>query len=183
MDEITNKFTHKVKKENVKNLCQHFSAYLFALAIGAQKYGGLRKDVLQHTFFLSAEFDNLTQIKEVLTPLTTDWTDVTISFSSGRGPGGSSGAVDITLVSNDTNAVEQVIEEITQLLETNMPMLSDISNDLENGSPRYRMAIDIDAAAAAGVSVSSIANEIRTAVSGTTATTYYDGGTEIEVIG
>lgn len=123
-----------------------------------------------------------TQIKEVLTPLTTDWTDVTISFSSGRGPGGSSGAVDITLASNDTNAVEQVIEEITQLLETNMPMLSDISNDLENGSPRYRMAIDIDAAAAAGVSVSSIANEIRTAVSGITATTYYDGGTEIEVI-
>ncbi len=123
-----------------------------------------------------------TEIKNVLTPHLTSWSDVTVSFSSGRGPGGSSGAVDIKLASNDTDAVEKVIAEITTLLENNVPALTDISNDLENGSPRYRMAIDIDAAAAAGVSVSAIANEIRTAVSGTTATTYYEGGTEIEVI-
>lgn len=123
-----------------------------------------------------------TEIKNVLTPHLTSWSDVTVSFSSGRGPGGSSGAVDIKLASNDTDAVEKVIAEITTLLENNVPALTDISNDLENGSPRYRMAIDIDAAAAAGVSVSAIANEIRTAVSGSTATTYYEGGTEIEVI-
>ena len=123
-----------------------------------------------------------TEIKNVLTPHLTSWSDVTVSFSSGRGPGGSSGAVDIKLASNDTDAVEKIIAEITTLLENNVPVLTDISNDLENGSPRYRMAIDIDAAAAAGVSVSAIANEIRTAVSGTTATTYYEGGTEIEVI-
>lgn len=123
-----------------------------------------------------------TEIKNVLTPHLTSWSDVTVSFSSGRGPGGSSSAVDIKLASNDTDAVEKVIAEITTLLENNVPALTDISNDLENGSPRYRMAIDIDAAAAAGVSVSAIANEIRTAVSGTTATTYYEGGTEIEVI-
>ena len=123
-----------------------------------------------------------TDIKNALTPHLQSWSDVTITFSSGRGPGGSSSAIDVKLISNDTNAVEKTANEIIKVLEDKVPLVTDVTSDLENGSPRYRMVIDIDAASSAGVSVSTIANELKTAVSGTTATTYYENGDEIEVI-
>ena len=121
-------------------------------------------------------------IKAKLTPYLTGWADCTISFSAGRGPGGSSKPIDVTITSEDDSLLESVSEQVYNILTEKVPQLDDISNDLTNGSPRYTMSINKDAAFAAGVTVSTIAKELYTAVSGSTATSFYRDGDEIDVI-
>ena len=121
------------------------------------------------------------EIKAKLQPYLKQWSDATVSFSSGRGPGGGS-AVDVTLLSDDDVAASRVSEEIIAILSEKVPELKDITSDIENGKPRYIMAINKEAAFAAGVTVSSIMNEITSAISGRTATSYYQDGDEIDVI-
>lgn len=122
------------------------------------------------------------RIKEVLQPYLKQWSDATVSFSSGRGPRGSGNAIDITLLSDDDVAAKTVSDQIIALLSEKVPELTDITSDIENGSPRYVMSINKEAAFDAGVTVSAIANEIVTAVSGRKATSYHKDGDEIDIV-
>ena len=121
------------------------------------------------------------EIKAKLQPYLKSWSDVTVSFSSGRGMGGGAKAIDVKLISNDTVASRETADKIVDILKE-IPALVDVATDFENGSPRYQMVINTEAAAACGVSVSAIAQEIRSAINGVTATTFYDEGNEYDVI-
>lgn len=121
------------------------------------------------------------QIKEKLQPYLKQWSDTTVSFSSGRGPGGGT-AIDVTILSDDDVAASKVSDEIIAILSEKVPELTDITSDIENGSPRYIMSINKEAAFDAGITVSNIANEIVTAISGRTATSFYQDGDEIDVL-
>lgn len=121
------------------------------------------------------------EIKAKLQPYLKSWSDVTVSFSSGRGMGGGAKAIDVKLISNDTVASRETADKIVDILKE-IPALVDVATDFENGSPRYQMVINTEAAAASGVSVSAIAQEIRSAINGVTATTFYDEGNEYDVI-
>ncbi|MCR4789704.1 MAG: efflux RND transporter permease subunit [Treponemataceae bacterium] len=120
-------------------------------------------------------------IKEKLTPYLTAWSDSTIEFSAGRGPG-SSKPIDVTISSEDENLLNSVSEDIFNVLTEKVEQLEDVSNGLSSGSPRYTMSINKDAAFAAGVTVNAIAKELYTAVSGSTATSFYMNGDEIDVV-
>ena len=121
------------------------------------------------------------EIKAKLQPYLKSWSDVTVSFSAGRGMGGGSRAIDVKLISNDTNASRETAGKIVEVLKQ-IPSLVDVATDFENGRPRYQMIIDTEAAAARGVSVSAVAKEIRYAINGVTATTFYDEGNEYNII-
>ena len=130
---------------------------------------------------LSKQTMSPNDIKAKLTPFLQSWADCTIEFSAGRGPS-SSKPIDVTVTSEDDALLETVSDEIMNILSEKVPELEDLSNDLTNGSPRYTMHIDKEAAFAAGVTVSAIAKELVTAVSGSTATSFYRDGDEIKVI-
>lgn len=121
------------------------------------------------------------EIKAKLQPYLKSWSDVTVSFSSGRGMGGGAKAIDVKLISNDTVASRETADKIVDVLKQ-IPSLVDVATDFENGSPRYQLVINTEAAAACGVSVSAIAKEIRAAINGVTATTFYDEGNEYDII-
>jgi multidrug efflux pump subunit AcrB len=121
------------------------------------------------------------EIQAKLTPFTTQWGGVTVSFSAGRGFGGSSG-VNIRVISEDADAASQVCTDIVALLQAAIPQITNAATDLQNGSPRYEIRIDTDAAAAAGVNVNTISSLLRTAISGSTATTYHIGGDDVSII-
>ncbi len=121
------------------------------------------------------------EIKAKLTPHLTDWADVTVSFSSGRGFGGGRNAIDVELISTDNAMAQETATEIIRLLQQ-MPQVTEPTSDFENGAPRYQVLINTEVAAAYGVSVSAIAQEIRTALNGTTATTYYEDGNQYSVV-
>jgi multidrug efflux pump subunit AcrB len=119
-------------------------------------------------------------IQNKLNPYLTQWSDVQISFSSGRGFGGG-GGIDVRLVSDDVEATTSVAGDIVAQL-ARLPQLVNVTTDLENGSPRYELRINTEAAAQAGVSVSTISTLLKTAIAGSTATTYHIGGDDIAVI-
>ena len=121
------------------------------------------------------------EIKAALAPHLKSCADATIEFSAGRGPGNSK-PIDVTISSEDEDALTSVSDDIFAVLLEKVPQLEDLSNDLTNGSPRYTMSIDKEAAFAAGVTVSTIAKELYTAVSGSTATSFYRNGDEIDVV-
>ncbi|GMO68783.1 MAG: efflux RND transporter permease subunit [Treponemataceae bacterium] len=123
-----------------------------------------------------------TEIKAKLTPFLTQWSGVTMSFSAGRGGfGGGGGGIDVKIVSDNEEGVAIVADEILALLRT-FPELTNPAIGTANGSPRYEIRINTDAASAAGVSVNTIASVLRTAITGSTATTYHVGGNDVGVI-
>ncbi|MDR3283763.1 MAG: efflux RND transporter permease subunit [Treponema sp.] len=122
------------------------------------------------------------QIQDKLTPFTTQWSDVRITFSAGRGFGGSSSGVNIRVISDDADAASLVCNNIVTLLKASVPQVTNAATDLENGSPRYEIRIDTDAAAAAGVNVNTISSLLKTAISGSTATTYHIGGDDVSIV-
>lgn len=119
-------------------------------------------------------------IKARLTPYLTKWPNATVSFSAGRGPGSGS-AIDIKLLSNDANASRATADEIIEILKT-IPQITEPASDFENGNPRFTLVINTELAASAGVSISAIATELRTAINGISATTFYDNGNEYSVV-
>jgi multidrug efflux pump subunit AcrB len=125
---------------------------------------------------------NAQEIQRTLTPFLTQWSDVRITFSSGRGPGGGSGGVNIKVISDDTASMTVVSDEIVALLKANVPQALNPASALDSGSPRYEVRIDTDAASAAGVNVNTISALLKTAITGATATTYHIGGDDVSII-
>ena len=122
------------------------------------------------------------EVRSALNPYLNQWSDVTITAGSGRGFGGGSGGIDIKVLSTDATAAQQVMDQIVELLEDNVPALKDVSTDTEDGSPRFQIAINTDAAAQAGVSVSSITQVLQTAITGSTATVFHGNGQNMDVV-
>lgn len=131
---------------------------------------------------LSQQKISATEIKSKLQPYLDMWSDVTITFSGNRGPGGSSSAMTIRLISNDNEATKATADEIIALLKEKVPEITEVTTDLENGNPRFQITVNTSAAAAAGVSVKDITNVMKTAVSGSTATTFHANGEDIDII-
>ncbi|MDR2028989.1 MAG: efflux RND transporter permease subunit [Treponema sp.] len=122
------------------------------------------------------------QIQDTLNPFLNMWSDVTISFSAGRGPGGGSQGINIRVISDDDAASSAVCNDIVALLKTREPQVENPATDLENGAPRYEITIDTDAASAAGVNVNTISSLLRTAITGSTATSFHAGEDDVSII-
>jgi multidrug efflux pump subunit AcrB len=124
------------------------------------------------------------QVQDTLNPFLNMWSDVTVSFSSGRGMGGGggSGGINVRIISDDAAASSQVGNEIVALLNAREPEVVNAATDLETGAPRYEITINTDAAAAAGVNVNTISSILRTAITGTTATRFHIGGDDISIV-
>ncbi|GHV87459.1 acriflavin resistance protein [Spirochaetia bacterium] len=123
------------------------------------------------------------EIQSTLTPYLTQWSDVRITFSGARGMGGmGGGGVNIKVISDDTEAMTRVSDQIVALLKANAPQALNPASALDSGSPRYEVRINTDAASAAGVNVNTISALLKTAITGSTATTYHIGGDDVSII-
>ncbi len=122
-----------------------------------------------------------TDVKNALSPYLSQWSDVNITFSTGRGPGGGNG-IDVKVLSTDSDAAGEVIDQIEKVLKENVPQLTNITTDLEDGSPRFQIAINTEAASQAGVSVGAISQVLQTAITGTTATVFHSNGQDKDIV-
>ncbi len=120
------------------------------------------------------------EIREKLTPYLSQWPDSNITFRAGRRMGTS--GIDVNIRSDNALAASQTANEIVALLKEKVPQLQDITTDLENGAPKFDLVINQDVAAFYGVSVNTIASTLRTAITGSTPTVYYEGGKEFSIV-
>jgi len=127
------------------------------------------------------QIDSPSSITKKLTPYTGSVPGADFSFSSGR-HFSSSSAVDVAIRSKDQNASLEASREIKRIIASELPDVGNLKISLEEGSPELLISVDRDRAAMFGFSVSQIANEIRSSMYGTTATTYDSAGETLNVV-
>ncbi|GHV83016.1 multidrug ABC transporter [Spirochaetia bacterium] len=126
------------------------------------------------------QIDTPTTIQQKLTPLLSSNPDARIQFRAGRYMSSTS-AVDIALSSRDVTALMQEANEIKSIISMHIPEVENPEVNLDEGAPQLQIEIDRDRAAALGLSLSSIASEIKTAMDGTNVTTISSGDRLINI--
>ncbi|GHU24183.1 multidrug ABC transporter [Spirochaetia bacterium] len=143
---------------------------------------GSNQGSIQITLPAPAEqLDTPTTIIAKLTPFLNTIPGVQISFRAGRSMSSSS-AVEMTISSRDNAAIMDVAAEIQNIMIRYLPEVEDPVINVSDGAPQLEIIIDRDRATALGISASTIASEIRTAMDGTTATTISQGERILNVI-
>ncbi len=120
------------------------------------------------------------EIQSDLRPFITLFPDAEITFSSGRGFGGGS-PVDVIVFADDLETAYETAATIRDLIAARVPQAVNPSTDLDEGVPEYRIVIDKERASIYGLTTSSIASTINTLIDGSTPTTYWESGTELDV--
>ncbi|MFA7129545.1 MAG: efflux RND transporter permease subunit, partial [Sphaerochaeta sp.] len=92
------------------------------------------------------------------------------TFGASRGPGSSS-PINISVTGSDTNTTMETVNTIATIIGTYVVEATNVSTDLDNGSPKINVDIDTDRAKDLGVTMSNLYTTIAYALSGTTATT------------
>jgi HAE1 family hydrophobic/amphiphilic exporter-1 len=142
---------------------------------------GTNQGTIQITLPPPAEqIDTPDSIIQKLTPLLNYNPDARVSFRAGRGMSSSS-SVEVVLTSRDTAALMEASEEVASIIKLHLPQIENAAVNIDEGAPQIRIEIDRDRANALGVSVSSIANEVKTAMDGSNASSISRGDRLINV--
>ena len=109
-----------------------------------------------------------------------------ITFRAGRGMGGGGGGgggapIVIAVSSRDQNMLVATAEEIQHIVMNHLPEIENVAINIDEGSPQLQIEIDRDRASSFGLSLSTIASEIRAAMDGDIAATMNQGHRLIDV--
>jgi HAE1 family hydrophobic/amphiphilic exporter-1 len=126
------------------------------------------------------QIDTPDSIIRKLSPYLNTIPGVQMSFRAGRGMGNTS-PVEVAVSSRNYNAIIDTASEIQHIMMNYLPEIENPVVNVDEGAPQLQIEIDRDRAAAFGLSLAVIANEIRTAMDGNTATTMSRGDRLINV--
>ena len=115
-----------------------------------------------------------------LTPHLNSIPGTRISFRAGRGIGNTS-PIEVALSSKNYNALMATAGDIQHIMMNYLPEIENPVVNVDEGAPQLQIEIDRDRASSFGLSLSSIASEIRTAMDGDTATTMNNGRRLVDV--
>ncbi|MDP2321798.1 MAG: efflux RND transporter permease subunit [Acidobacteriota bacterium] len=99
----------------------------------------------------------------------------------GMGGGGQDGRLSIEILGHDLETSKEIAQDLKAMLDTT-PGIADSRLQREEGRPELAMRVDRDKAALLGLTVTGVANTIRTNVAGTQAAMYRDAGNEYPII-
>ncbi|MDR3301979.1 MAG: efflux RND transporter permease subunit [Spirochaetaceae bacterium] len=120
------------------------------------------------------QIDTPDTIIRKLTPIFAQFPDARPAFRAGRSMSTTS-AIEVALTSRNVTSLMESADEVKLIMQRYLPEIENAEINISEGSPQLQIAIDRDRAQALGISLSSIANEIRTAMDGTNATTISQG--------
>ena len=126
------------------------------------------------------QIDTPDSIIRKLTPRISLIPGASVSFRVGRGMGNTQ-AVEVAVSSRDYGAIMAAADEILHIITRYLPEIENPMVNIDEGAPQLRIEVDRDRAAAFGVSVSLVAQEIRTAMDGYTVTTMNRGDRLVDV--
>ena len=128
----------------------------------------------------AARVDDFKTIKAKLRKHFKDYPSATFSFDEGQRMG-ERDDIDITLTSTNYEGLSQTSDEILSLIRSEVPEVLEPVTDTEQGLPEVEVQVDRERAASFGISVGTIATEIRDAAKGYASTVYRKGGNEYDV--
>jgi HAE1 family hydrophobic/amphiphilic exporter-1 len=99
----------------------------------------------------------------------------------GMGGGGQDGRLSIEILGHDLETSKTIAQDLKTLLDST-PGIADTRLQREEGRPELAVRVDRDKAALLGLTVTGVANTIRTNVAGTQAAMFRDAGNEYPII-
>jgi HAE1 family hydrophobic/amphiphilic exporter-1 len=99
----------------------------------------------------------------------------------GMGGGGQDSRLSIEILGHDLEISQHIAQDLKTLLDST-PGIADSRLQREEGRPELAVRVDRDKAALLGLTVTGVANTIRTNVAGTQAAMYRDAGNEYPII-
>jgi len=99
----------------------------------------------------------------------------------GMGGGGNDGRLSIEILGHDLQTSTQIAQDLKTMLETT-PGIADSRLQQQEGRPELSVRVDRDKAALLGLTVTGVANTIRTNVAGTQAAMFRDAGNEYPIV-
>jgi HAE1 family hydrophobic/amphiphilic exporter-1 len=120
-------------------------------------------------------------IKNILRQHFNDFPATTVEFASYGSGLGNNNPVDILIKSDDLDAAVGFADDLKQLIKENLPGITEPKTDMDEGLPELEVVIDRQRAYSMGLDMYSVASEISASMNGKTATTYREGGDELNV--
>ncbi|HET9706296.1 MAG TPA: efflux RND transporter permease subunit [Vicinamibacterales bacterium] len=99
----------------------------------------------------------------------------------GMGGGGGDGRLSIEILGHDLETSKNIAQDLKTMLDST-PGIADTRLQREEGRPELAVRVDRDKAALLGLTVTGVANTIRTNVAGTQAAMFRDAGNEYPII-
>jgi HAE1 family hydrophobic/amphiphilic exporter-1 len=99
----------------------------------------------------------------------------------GMGGGGQDGRLSIEILGHDLETSKNIAQDLKTLLDST-PGIADSRLQREEGRPELAVRVDRDKAALLGLTVTGVANTIRTNVAGTQAAMFRDAGNEYPIV-
>jgi HAE1 family hydrophobic/amphiphilic exporter-1 len=106
--------------------------------------------------------------------------DLDLSVEEQQGPGGGGSPVNVKLRGPDLDILEQQSIKAVAAIE-DIEGLREIEDSFAEGQPEYQINVNRSIASRFGLNVSQIANTVRSAIDGTTATQYEIAGDEYDI--
>ncbi len=99
----------------------------------------------------------------------------------GMGGGGNDGRLSVEILGHDLDISKQIAQDVKGMLDST-PGIADSRLQREEGRPELAVRVDRDKAALLGLTVTGVANTIRTNVAGTQAAMFRDAGNEYPIV-
>ncbi|RCW50799.1 efflux RND transporter permease subunit [Halanaerobium sp. ST460_2HS_T2] len=106
--------------------------------------------------------------------------DVDISVEEQQGMSGGGSPVNVKLLGDNLNILKRETAKAVSAIE-DIEGLREIEDSFSEGQPEYRIKVNRSIASRFGLNVSRIANTVRTAINGSTATRYEVAGDEYDI--
>ncbi len=105
---------------------------------------------------------------------------IDVSASSGSMGRYAGGGIQVNIKGEETDVLREIGNDFVDLIET-IPGTSEVKTSLEEATPQTTIIVDREKASAYGITGASVAGIVRTAVSGSVATTYRVDGDEYDI--
>lgn len=117
---------------------------------------------------ITAQTYTVSDIQGMLRPFLDDDPSADWIFSSGRSMSGQ--GIEVVIYSDTPELAASASDEIMGILDYYVPQVENLSSDLENGAPKYDIAIDQMKLRDLGISVGDLTTTVNAALTGLTAT-------------
>ena len=161
--DVTKEYVFTMLK-NVLDTLPEGSYESIMTTVGSSNTGNIEIELPE----ITAQTYTVSDIQGMLRPFLDDDPSADWIFSSGRSMSGQ--GIEVVIYSDTPELAASASDEIMGILDYYVPQVENLSSDLENGAPKYDIAIDQMKLRDLGISVGDLTTTVNAALTGLTAT-------------
>ncbi len=159
------------------------------MEVGGRGFFGFMGSIETHTGSLQIQLppfdervESADEVKQKLRKHFNDFPGAVFSFGGMQGGFGGASPVDILIKTENLEKGKRIAENIRDLIDREIPEVTEPTVDLKDGLPQIEVFIDRDKLYSFGLNIGTVGQELRANIDGMTASQFRDGGTEFDII-